>query len=171
MAKICSDKKFQSNRTSSSRDMWGKSQKKREKERVLKMTKNSRKIDHYSENTGTNELEFRLVLGFRHRMPHKISTWLLKVSITVICVTCKVILWRASSCTFLRHFSGFFYKVMYCSCNSFKDSVWNIVYTCIVSHSRAFWMHKFSMNYVVIQKTDFFCMIWNWNGGRSSTIF
>ena len=51
-------------------NMWKKSQKKREKERVLKMTKKSRKIDHYSENTGPNELKFRLVLGFRHRMPH-----------------------------------------------------------------------------------------------------
>ena len=51
-------------------NMWGKSQKKREKERVLKMTKKSRKIDHYSENTGPNELKFCLVLGFRHRMPH-----------------------------------------------------------------------------------------------------
>ncbi len=51
-------------------NMWGKSQKKREKERVLKMTKKSRKIDHYSENTSPNELKFRLVLGFRHRMPH-----------------------------------------------------------------------------------------------------
>ena len=51
-------------------NMWEKSQKKREKERVLKMTKKSRKIDHYSENTGPNELKFRLVLGFRHRMPH-----------------------------------------------------------------------------------------------------
>ena len=30
----------------------------------------SRKIDHYSENAGPNELKFRLVLGFRHRMPH-----------------------------------------------------------------------------------------------------
>ena len=51
-------------------NMWGKSQKKREKERVLKMTKKSRKIGHYSETTGPNELKFGLVLDFRHRMPH-----------------------------------------------------------------------------------------------------
>ena len=51
-------------------NMWGKSHKKKEKERVLKMTKKSRKIGHYSETTGPNELKFCLVLGFRHRMPH-----------------------------------------------------------------------------------------------------
>jgi len=50
--------------------MWEKSHKKREKERVLKMTKKSRKIGHYSETTGQNELKFRLVF--------QISTWLLK---------------------------------------------------------------------------------------------
>ena len=51
-------------------NMWEKSHKKREKERVLKMTKKSRKIGNYSETTGPNELKFCLVLGFRHRMPH-----------------------------------------------------------------------------------------------------
>ena len=51
-------------------NVWKKSQKKREKERVLKMTKKSMKIGHYSETTAPNELKFCLVLGFRHRMPH-----------------------------------------------------------------------------------------------------
>ena len=51
-------------------NMWEKLQKKTEKEGVLKMTKKSRKIGHYSETTGPNELKFRLVLDFDHRMPH-----------------------------------------------------------------------------------------------------
>ena len=51
-------------------NMWKKSQKRREKERVLKMTKKSRKIGHYSETTGPNELKFCLVLGFSYRMQH-----------------------------------------------------------------------------------------------------
>ena len=51
-------------------NMWGKSQKKREKERVLKMTKKSRKIGHHSETTRPNELKLGLVLGLGHRMPH-----------------------------------------------------------------------------------------------------
>ena len=58
--------KIQSSRNSSSRDMAKyvrKITKKREKERVLKMTKKSRKIGHYSETTGPNELKFYLVLG------------------------------------------------------------------------------------------------------------
>ena len=52
-------------------NMWGKSQEKREKERVLKMTKKSRKIGHCcSETTGPNELKLGWVLGLGHRMPH-----------------------------------------------------------------------------------------------------
>ena len=43
-------------------NVWKKSQKKIETERVLKMTKKSRKIGHYSETTGPNELIFCLVL-------------------------------------------------------------------------------------------------------------
>ena len=73
VAKICSHKKFQSNRTSSSRDMVKyveKITKKREKEKVLKMTKNSGKDCYKSETSRSNELKFRLVLDFDHRMPH-----------------------------------------------------------------------------------------------------
>jgi len=50
MANVCSNKKFQSNRASSSRDMAkcvGKSHKKKEKEKVIKITNNSRKNSHH----------------------------------------------------------------------------------------------------------------------------
>ena len=66
-------KKYQSCWTSSSRNMAKYVGEITKKEREGKSPQNdqkSRKIDHYSENTGPNELKFRLVLGFRHRMPH-----------------------------------------------------------------------------------------------------
>ena len=55
--------------------MWEKSHKKREKERVLKMTKKSRKIGHYSETTGPNKLKFCLVLGFRQGIGSSRKKW------------------------------------------------------------------------------------------------
>ena len=92
-AKICSHKKFQSNRTSSSRDMAKYVEKitKKEEEKVLKMTKNSGKNCHKSETSRPNELKFPLVLDFDH--------WLLNVNITVVRVKCKWCGWAATLCT------------------------------------------------------------------------
>ena len=47
-----------------------KNAKKKEEEEDLKMMKISRKISHISLNIGPNQLKFRLVIGFGHRMLH-----------------------------------------------------------------------------------------------------